>query len=231
MYMLIEGNVAAVKAFPPARDPLKFKMAQSKLYKVFCSSRQQLISAGRNHALQYTYFWQEPLTQVGTPPEISVTDLAGTEVVPGETNILPHNKTLRFKSVFDGELVVSNNRCIVDKRKSSADQYMELDGLTYGLSIQAIVGCDIIWQIEFQKQQFPAVTDEIEILKRITNVSGTTILAPHSLKNILVGMNRYPKICRWIQQCIKDGAIYEQSYRRLQEVYRGMNTHRQGGTS
>jgi hypothetical protein len=198
---------------------------------VFCSSRQQLISAGRNHALQYTYFWQEPLTQVGTPPEILVTDLAGTEVAPGETNILPHNKTLRFKAVFDGELTVFNKNHVVDKRKLSADKYVELDGMTYGFSVQATIGCDIIWQIEFRKKQSTIENDEIEIFKRIANVSGTTIPAPHALKNILVGMNRYPKICRWIQQCIKDGTIHEQSYRRLQEVYRGMNTHRRGGTS
>ena len=141
------------------------------------------------------------------------------------TNILPYNKTLRFKSIFDGELIISNNNRVVDKLKISADKYIELDGLSYGLSIQVVIGLDVIWKIDFKKQQ-PIAKDEIEILKRITNVSGTTISAPHSLQNILVGMNRYPQICQWIRKCIKSGTIKEQSYRKLQMAYRSMNTNK-----
>lgn len=227
MYMLVEGNVAAVKTFPFVTvRQLNYNASQPKLYEVFCSGRQQLISAGRTQALQYTYFWKESLNQMGSPPEISVTDLAGSEVVPGETNTLPHNKTLRFKSTFDGELIISNNNCVVDKRKISADKHLELDGLSYGVSVQAIIGLDIIWQIDFKKQQSIIANDETEILKRIINVSGTSIPAPHSLRNILAGMGRYPRICQWIRKCIKDGTINEQSYRKLQDAYRSMNTNR-----
>ena len=126
MYMLIEGNVAAVKTFPSVTvRQLNYNSSQSKLYEVFCSGRQQLISAGRTQALQYTYLWKEPLDQVGLHPEVSVTDITGAEVDPGETDTLPHNKTLRFKSTFDGELIIFNNNRVVDKRKLSADKYIE----------------------------------------------------------------------------------------------------------
>lgn len=226
MYMLVEGNVAALKTFPSAAiRQLNYNTPQPKLYEVFCSGRQQLISAGRTQALQYTYFWKEPLVQVGLSPEVLVTDLLGVGVDSGETNILPYNKTLRFKSIFDGELIISHNNRVVDKLKISADKYIELDGLSYGLSIQVVIGLDVIWKIDFKKQQ-PIAKDEIEILKRITNVSGTTISAPHSLQNILVGMNRYPQICQWIRKCIKSGTIKEQSYRKLQMAYRSMNTNK-----
>lgn len=227
MYMLVEGNVSAVKTFPSATvRQLNYNISQTKLYEVLCSGRQQLISAGRTKVLQYTYFWKEPLDQAGSYPEISVTDLAGSEVAPGEINTLPHNKTLRFKSTFDGDLIIFNNNHIIDKRKIFADKYIELDNLSYGLSVQVIVGLDVIWQINLKKQQSNVANNEIEILKRITNVSGTTIPVPHSLRNILVGMNRYPQICQWIRKCIKNGTINEQSYRRLQDAYRSMNTNR-----
>lgn len=226
MYMLVEGNVAAVKTFPSAAiRQLNYNTSQPKLYEVFCSGRQQLISAGRTQALQYTYFWKEPLDQVGLSPEVLVTDLLGVGVDSGETNTLPYNKTLRFKSIFDGELIISNNNRVVDRRKISADKYIELDGLSYGLSVQVVIGLDVIWKIDFKKQQ-PIAKDEIEILKRITNVSGIMIPAPHSLQNILVGLNHYPQICQWIRKCIKRGIIKEQSYRRLQMAYRSMNTNR-----
>lgn len=227
MYMLIEGNVAAVKTFPSVTvRQLDYNSSQSKLYEVFCSGRQQLISAGRTQALQYTYLWKEPLDQVGLHPEVSVTDIAGAEVDPGETDTLPHDKTLRFKSTFDGELIIFNNDRVVDKRKLSADKYIELNGLSYGLGVQVVIGLDVVWQIDFKKQQPIVVNDEIEMLKRITNVSGATIPAPHSLRNMLAGMNCYPQVCQWIRKCIKNGTINEQSYRRLQEAYRSMNTNR-----
>ncbi|MDD4760933.1 MAG: hypothetical protein PHU66_09015 [Bacteroidaceae bacterium] len=227
MYMIVEGNVAAVKTFPPVKDrQLNYNSSHPNLYEVFCSGRQQLISAGRTQALQYTYFWKEPLDQVGLHPEVSVTDLAGAEVDPGETDILPLNQTLRFKSTFDGELIISSNNRVVDKRKISADKYIELDGLSYGFSVQVVIGLDVTWKIDFKKQQPIVAKDEIEILKRITNVSGATIPAPHALRNILAGLNCYPQVCQLIRKCIKNGAINEQSYRRLQEAYRRRNKNR-----
>lgn len=227
IYMLVEGNAAEVKTFPPVPAPrLNHNPSLPKLYKVFCSGRQQLISVGRTRALQYTYFWKAPLDQTGLHPDISVTNLAGDEVAPGETDTLPHNKILRFKSEFNGELIIYSNNRIADKRKISADKYAELDGLAYNMSIQVVIGLDVIWQISFKKHKSADANDEIEILKRITNVSGTTIPVPHALRNILAGMNRYPQICQWIRKCIKCGMINEQSYRRLQEIYRSMNTNR-----
>lgn len=229
MYMLVEGNVASVNTFPSVTvRQLNYSASQPKLYEVLCSGRQQLISAGRAHALQYTYVWKEPLDQLGLHPEISVRDLKGFEVAPGWANTLPHNKTLCFKSTFDGELIISKNNRVIDKRKISADKYIELDGLSYGLSVQVVIGLDVIWQIDFKTQQAIVANDEIELLKRITNVSGAMIPAPHSLRSIMAGMSRYPQICQWIRKCIKNGTINERSYRRLQDVYRSINTNRQG---
>ena len=227
MYILVQGNIAAVKTFPRATiRQLNHKSVQFELYEVICSGRQQLISAGRTRALQYTYVWKEKLDRVSSRPKISITDLSGSEITPGKTNKLPRDKTLYFKSAYDGELNILNNNRIVDKRKIYADKYNEITNLSYGLSIQVVIGLDVIWQIDFQKQHNVAEDDETEILKQTVNVSGTLITAPHSLRNILVGMSRYPKICQWIRKCIKRGTINEQSYRRLQTAYRRINTNR-----
>lgn len=224
MYMLVKGNVATVKTFPSAAvRQLTHNYTQARLYEVHCSSRQQLISAGRTQALQYTYFWKEPLNQVGLSPEILVTDLSGSEILPGKANTLPHSKALLFKSTYDGELIISNKDHVVDKRKIYADKPLELDGLSYGVSVQAVIGLDVVWQIDFQKQQSIIADDEAEVLKHISCVSGASIPAPHSLRNILTAISHYPKICQWIRKCIKQGTINEQSYRRLQDTYRSIN--------
>ena len=227
MYMLVEGNVAAVKTFPSAVvRQLNHKDAQLRLYEVFCSSRQQLISAGRTQVLQYTYFWKESLDQVGTSPEISVTDLSGVKIAPGETNTLPNNKTLLFKSIYDGELIVSKNNRVIDKRIIFADRQLELNDLSYGISIQVVIGLDVIWEIDFKKRQIEISDDEAEILKQINSTSGAFISTPHSLRNILAGMSRYPRVCQWIRKCVKEGIINEQSYRRLQNIYRNINANK-----
>ena len=224
MYMLLKGNAATVKTFPSAAvRQLTHNGAQAKLYEVLCSSRQQLISAGRTQALQYTYFWKDSLNQVGLPPEILVTDLFGSKVLPGKANTLPHSNALLFKSTYDGELIISNKNHVVDKRKIYADKPLELDGLSYDVSVQAVIGLDIVWKIDFQKQQPIITNDEVEILKHISRVSGASIPIPHSLRNILAGMSCYPQICQWIRKCIKEGTINEQSYRRLQDAYRSIS--------
>lgn len=229
MYMLVDGNVATVKTFPSVTvRQLNYNSSLPKLYEVFCYGRQQLISAGRTQVLQYTYFWREPLDRAGLPPDVSVTDIAGNEVNPGEADTIPKNKMLRFRSEFDAELVISKNNRAIDKRKIPADKYFELDGLSYDLSIQVLVGLDVIWQINFRKQQSAVAKEEIETLKRITNVSGATIPAPHALRNMLADMNGYPLIYQWIRKCIKNDIIYEQSYRRLQEEYRNIRINKQG---
>lgn len=70
MYMLVEGNVSAVKTFPSvALRQLSHNSSQTRLYEVSCAGRQQLISAGRTRALQYTYLWREPLDQMGIVPK------------------------------------------------------------------------------------------------------------------------------------------------------------------
>ena len=226
-YMLVEGNITTLKTFPTTTvRQLNDSISQLKLYEVLCSGRQQLISVGRTQALQYTYFWKEPLDQVASPPEILVTDIAGEIIEPGENETLPYKKTLCFKSTFDGELIIYSNNHVVNKRKMYADKHIEIDGISYGLCIQVVVGLDVIWQIVFRKQKTLVGSDEVEILKRIISVSGTTIPVPHSLRNILIGMKCYPRICQWIRNCIKAGTINEQSYRRLQDIYRNINTSR-----
>lgn len=228
MYMLVTGNVAALRTFPSA-SVRKFDYDNEKdktpiIYDVDCSDRQQLISVGRSKALKYTYFWKEALDKEGFVPEVLVTDLDGIQVVSGEMNSLPHNKTLRFKSVFDGEIVVSINNRIIDKQKIKADKIIDLDGLAFGLCVRVIIGLDIVWQLDIKKQAVIVVDDENEILQKINNAFGKTIKVPHSLKNILVGMKRYPQVCQWIRLFIKKGVINEQAYRKLQEIYLTIKT-------
>ena len=226
IYMLVSGNAINVKTFPAATiRQLSYSAAQPKLYEIYCSGRQQLISTGRTQALQYTYFWREALDQVSENPTVTITGLSGEEIPCGEADSLPPKKTICIKLSFDGEIVISDNRRVVERRMVSADKLVEVGNLAYGILIQVVVGLDCVWETHFQKQQDSTVNDESALLKHIASVSGVRIPAPHSLRNILLDMEHHPQISRWIRGCIKEGVIFEQSYRRLQEAYRKVNSN------
>lgn len=224
-YMLVEGNIEPpIKTFPHATirplNPPKYP----KLYEIQCQSRQQLVSAGRSHALQYTYFWKEPLDRVGSSPTISVADLSGNPVLSGESNKLPRKKTLLFKSIYDGELIISSDR-VIEKRKITANETLDFHELSYGITVQVLIGLDVVWEATFKKQR-RALSNEIEILDQIRNLSGARIPAPHSLRNISAGLTHYPLICQWIRRRMREGTINERAYRKLQEIYRRINMNK-----
>lgn len=226
-YMIVRGNIVAVKTFPSGVvHQLSNNECQIGVYQISCSNRQQLISLGRSNVLQYAYFWKEPLDHIGSCPKVSVTDLKGIEVNSGESNSLPYKKTLCFKSVFDGEIIVSNNSHIIDKRKLLANKLVQIDELSYGLRIQVFVGLDIIWETEFKRQQSIITNDEYNTMMEIINMPGPQISVPHSLRSILLNMSNYPQICKWIRKCIKSGTISEPAYRKLQNFYHRINNTR-----
>lgn len=228
MYMFVTGNVGALKTFPSVNvRKFDYNNEQNKtpmIYEIDCSDKQQLISVGRSKALKYTYLWKEALDNGASIPEVLVTDLDGVQIASGNMNILPRNKTLRFESKFDGEIVISINSHIIDKRKIKADKIIELDGIAFGLCIKVVIGLDSIWQINVKKQKAIVVNDEDKFLQRINNSAGKMIIVPHSLNNILIGMQCYPRVCQWIRNCIKKGVINEQAYRKLQDIYRTIKT-------
>ena len=224
MYMMVHGNVENVMTFPSAGiSPLASNDKVFKLYKISCHSIQQLISAVRTHVLQYTYLWQENLSQEGDVPGVSVTDLDGEGISSGETETLPRGRKLYVSSPFDGMLVIKSKNHVIEQRKIQANTKLSLDEISFGWSIQIFVGLDIVWQLDFEKKKTAVKDDEDALLQQLTSKHGAVIPVPHAARNILAGMRSYPKIYQWLQKCIRDGIMHEQAYRRLQSIYRKMN--------
>ena len=136
--------------------------------------------------------------------------------------MLPNKKTLLFKSPYDGEIVI-NHAGRIDKRDIKADESAMIDGITYDTSIHVMIGLDVVWQIEFKRQVSDVSSNEMEILDELIHMPGPSIPVPHALSNILLGMSCYPQVCLWIRRCIYKGSIKEQSYRKLQHMYRSMH--------
>lgn len=231
MVMLARGNVTKLRTFPEA--PIRSfprKAAAEKVFEVMCSERQQLISIGRTNILKYTYMWKEPLSQTGVLPDIMVTDVNNVKIKSGIARNLPQDRTLRFTTSFDGEIVVYKGEFLSFKKKIKADKRVLLRNVAYGYEIQLVVGRDVVWQIYYEEnaheKDFESdneLNSEEAILKQLVLNSGFLIPVPNSLKNIMLKMNRYPRISKWIKKCIREGKINEHSYRLLQSLYIEMN--------
>ena len=170
---------------------------------------------------QYTYLWKEPIGTERTLPEIKVTDIKGNYVKQGEANELPAYSLL-FESSYDGEVVISSDGYVLKRLKVTANEKPELDKkeIKWGLTIRFFVGMDCLWETCYKRVIIrDRQEDEEEMFNYIVRGKGGIIPAPHSLRNIALRLNGYPKLFAWIKKCIKTGKIGKQSYRRLQEVY------------
>ncbi|HJI72957.1 MAG TPA: hypothetical protein OIM03_01515 [Veillonellaceae bacterium] len=78
--------------------------------------------------------------------------------------------------------------------------------------------------IRKQNSAIKNAEEERKLLQQLTSKTGHAIPIPPSLRNILLGMGRYPYICQWIRACIKKGRINGKAYQKLLSIYRRRNT-------
>ena len=220
VYMLLKGNVEDIKTFPTANLHHFLIDDFNKLYNISCSERQQLISTGRSNVLQYAYFWKEPIDSEVFEPEFSVTDIDGNYINDGECTDLPKNRIIRIYTAYDGETIIIKDGMVFNKIRISAQKEINIDGISYGVQVQLLIGLDCIWECKFVKDVIEnVIVNEEEILKYIQCNGGSMLVLPHSLFNMAVELKQYPKIHQWILKCVRDGKISEQSFRRLQRIY------------
>lgn len=220
VYMLLKGNAPELKAFPKANICRLFKSDHEKLYEIFCSGRQQLISTGRTNVLEYAYFWKEPIVKEKGRPRFSIRDKDGSSVEEGEYTSLPTNGYLRISAEYDGEVIISRDAFVIDKRKIFAGSDLYLNDISYGMHIRLLIGVDCMWECRFIKEKNNNfILNEYDILKYIQGSSSSISAIPHSLRNMAAGLKKYPKIRQWILKCIQAGKMPKNSFRKLQKMY------------
>lgn len=222
--LLVRGNAPLVKVFPQtAVRPLTPAGTALQLYQINCAGRQQLISAGRSNALQYTYVWKDELEQTAPLPAVTICDLKGTVIADGEMPGPPYQKRLRFKSEFDGEILIFSERGLIEKRKLPAGREIELDDITYGRTIAVRIGLDVVRKISLQKKSAAPAADDQRILQQLTAVPCDPIPVPHALHNMLRTLQDLPLTSGWIRRCIRSGSINARAWRILQQTCRSMD--------
>ena len=101
---------------------------------------------------------------------------------------------------------------------------IELDEITWGMEIDVRIGLDSIWKASFVHIIKGSLFDEEKILSQIQSYRGPMIDIPHTLGSLSLKLNGYPKIQKWLYQCIRSGQMNEQAYRYLQSFIITRNT-------
>ena len=213
--MHLTGNAPTTQVFPSAQVR-KYPCANGSVIEINCNNRQQLISAGRTKALQYTYFWKEPLNQTTEKPVATVTDIKNTFIEGGKKHELPEHRVLRITIPYDGILTIKQDEYILEKRKLHANTSMDVDGITWNTELVICVGLDVVWRALFYKEKaLKNPEDEAAVLYKLESYRGAQMLIPHTMGCLVSKLSSYPQIKQWLYKCIRSGHMSERAYREL----------------
>ena len=217
--MHLSGNITTNRVFPKANVDIT-KCNNGSVLEIFCNSRQQLISAGRARALQYTYFWKEPLKQTTEEQVATVTDIKRNAYSEGLYSEIPDDNTLRIQIPYDGLLNVRIKGRIVEKRKISANIPTEISGIVWNMDLEVLIGLDCVWQASFQKKQSINFDyDDTALLQKLCSYTGPQIRVSHVLGSMASVLVEYPNVRKWLYKCIRSGYMNERAYRELQRLF------------
>ena len=220
--MHLTGNAPTTQVFPyaPVRS---YPCENGSVIEIYCNSRQQLISAGRTKALQYTYFWKEPLSQITEKPAATVTDIHDALIEGGEKHELPERRFLRVTVPYDGVLTIKQDEFLLEKRKLHANTSMEVDGIAWNTELVICVGLDVVWKALFYKEKASENSeDEAAILHKFESYKGAQMLIPHTMGCLVSKLSGYPRIRQWLYKCIRSGHMSERAYRELQRFIKSV---------
>lgn len=213
----LRGNASTTHAFPSA-SIFKYFCGQDKVLEIKSNARQQLISAGRTSALQYTYFWKMPLANTTESLDFTVEDLKGVALESGIFNELPYDKSVRAVLPFDGQVIKKVRKMVVEKRNVQANVPIVINDISWGMTVCVLIGIDCIWSAEFERVQKTVSTDESEMLKQLVALNGPVIRVPHTIGGIASVLEEYPLIRKWLLKCIRNGYMSEKAFRKLQKL-------------
>ena len=225
--MHLTGNAPTTQVFPYALVR-KYPCANGSVIEINCNNRQQLISAGRTKALQYTYFWKELLSQTTERPVATVMDIKDTLIEGGKQHELPERRVLRITIPYDGILTIKQDEFLLEKRKLYANTTIEVDDIAWNMELVICIGLDVVWKALFcKKKELQNFVDEVAIVHRFESCIGVQMSIPHTMGSLTSRLSNYPMIRQWLYKCIRSGHMSERAYRDLQGFIKSIGVNDQ----
>lgn len=236
MIFHVKGNVST-KSYPFAAQKRQDLDGAGALEYIRCTARQQLISSGHDYTLstrdfwrrlKYTYLWKEPLDHITEDPAVSVTDIAGHIISPGETYKLPQKSAMRISAPYDGAAVIKYKGKIIEKRQLKADVSIEIDALQFGYDVEVFQGLDMVWCVQYKRASAQSNLKEDQIMQRLKNAAGPPIPVPHAWGAAAEHLRAYPRVKVWLYQRIREGTMYRDAHTVLVNFLMSLKIDKQG---
>lgn len=228
LYFYMQGENAELKTFPVTRtsqEAISRNVDSGKLYHIFASSKEQLLSLGRSGALGFTYLMKKEMDLQAPKPVVSVIDLEGTAYDAETYTQLPKSKRLTIFAPFDGKVVFRKNGKINFIYRLTAEQDLMVDQIAFGTQIEIIQGCDLVRSLCFERKtaEFDVAAADKQLATKLKSARGAMITIPHSFGTIAAKMQDYPQTKQWLLQAIRSGEIPRSAYRMLIRYSQEMN--------
>lgn len=211
MTIFFQGN-ASPSVYPDVF--LKIDSCESENEKVIFIQRGEgvrLLAVGRNTVLKYRYLYGESLNDSTPIPQITVSDLSGVEIQPGNQTELPQRKTIRIKAPFDGNVLKKCNGVIVERYALQSGKTTEVDRIRLGQSIEIFQGLDLVWNVHYAVSACDETTDD-ELYRQLMACRGELISVSHTLGALTTKMCAYPKTKKWLCCHVRIGKMPQKAY-------------------
>ena len=209
MYFYLHGRDAELNLYPSVISPRYIELDNGRLYKLFSSSKEQLLSLGPFGSIEFSYLMKKDLSMEAALPQIQIKSIDGKLMEHDVLNQLPKENQITVQAPFDGKIVVLRNGHIQEIRHIIAMQELTVDGISYGLEIQIFQNCDLVCSICFQKlqQSIDYAEQDRMLLDVLRNCRGSMVSVPHSIGSSTKLLARLPLSRQWVYQAIRCGKM------------------------
>lgn len=212
LYFFMRGEQAELKTYPITRDhfaPKSRNVEGGKLYKIYATSKEQLLSLGLSGAIGFSYLMRKELKMTASLPKVSIEDINGIVLDQEIYNILPKSKLITITVPYDGKVVYRRNGKITAINLITSDQRLTVDRISYGTEVQIFQGCDCIRKIRFEEEKYGCdkLNADIELARRLKACTGVLVQIPHSMASVAAEFSDFPETRQWISSMIKQGEM------------------------
>lgn len=209
------GDDAELVAYPAATNVIS--TLDGRLYKLYTSGREQVVSLGKSGALGFSYLIKQPLNKKAAQPKLTIKDFSGAELIEDSYTKLPKSKYILVSCQYNGKAIVRRGQKIEHIYKISSEQDLLIDGLSLGTEICFFHGCDCIRTIRFEQPQIDTSTTELDrvLIAKLQTCTGPTVSIPHSFGSLVRKYESFPQTKKWLYTALRQGAISRKALRIL----------------
>ncbi len=178
---------------------------KGQVIRVYCNSKQQLITTGSNGVSQYFYYWNEALLYTAPSVPVVVKDGKDNLFTEGDNTKLPAGLILKIEAHYDGRVLLFRDNQRIEEKPLKAEKRLIINDVCFGKTVQIFQGLDLVWSCSFKKEIVVFENSDQLLFSKLISYKGYEIPVKHSIGALTVKLNNYPKTRQWLISAIKKG--------------------------